>query len=391
MHLLTAREQTYYATHLPIPTFTFGLLQDIDKQALEDAIQRALPLHPIFGMNIVRGKSGLFEFVPLESPSLDETHHSLWNITCSGRFLRFDGAHALTDGSGVLRFLCDVLAYYLRSIGHRTIPEPILNPVNLDLSSPYDRLINQSFQPLGLPNFGPPALTDERFFDQTLEHANSQHVSLSFSEIKNCANICETTVFSVISAYLARAYQKAFHLDSGNIKIRVAANIRPHLHIDTPRNFSMGFPLNYDIDRMQKLENEMVFSAFRSQLDICLEEGNLLKKCQSEHKHLLDFLQNPAKLDDQTSFYRNYTQSWAYISYTHLKPNFIPEIEAHLDSFQWHHDTFHPKWLCVACATSLHDKIEVCIEEYTKDNTLAKAFQNALKTDGFSCNTHPNL
>ncbi len=388
MLLLSAREQTHYVANIPIPCFHIGLKDCIDQQALNDAIHRAVLLHPLFGMNIVKGNSGLFEFVPFSPASFDNEHHRIWSINCSERTIRFDATHALTDASGVLRFLNDVLAYYLRSIGYPEIPEPTPNPVNFDLSSPLERLTNQSIPPIGIPNFGPPALTNERFFDMDAPRAKSQHISLSFSEFKKYANICETTVFSVVSGYLARAYQQAFQLNSGNIKIRVAANLRPQLHIDTPRNFSMGFPLNYAIERMNKLDNEKIFAAFRSQLDIFLEEGNLLKKCKSEHNHMAELLQNPNKLHEQATFYRNYSsQPLAYISYTHIKPSFIPEVQAHIDTFEWQHSTFLPKWLFVVCGTSHQDKIDLNISEYTKDNALSKAFENAVKNDGFSCIT----
>lgn len=141
--LYSALKQEKYA---PVYRFSAVMREKVDPEALQRAVDRAMPRFPSFR---VRFRKGLFwcYFEPNEKPGpfvkpdisnpcqpIRDKADNDWLI----RFyyyenrISFEAFHAISDGGGAMIFFRTVLAEYLRALGEEVPPDPLI----LDVDEP---------------------------------------------------------------------------------------------------------------------------------------------------------------------------------------------------------------------------------------------------------------
>lgn len=406
--LLNFREQKYAVTNHLIPDLHVTLPEDVDPEALEKAVHSALALHPMFGCRIVRESDGLFyylrndalpvvtELVPGRTVyyGTEEFGFFPWQIMYSGKSILFSCTHAISDGTGYLNFLKSILHLYFVDLGHKFSPaaasdlkpaaDPGFCPVTAASMLPCD--------PPGIPSFPPATPADDSYFETDLSKLKPERLILRKNDIRSYATAQDVSTFSIISCYAARAAQQALKLNSGTIKVRVAANLRSWFPYETDRNFSMGFPLNYDIERSAQKPSSLIATAFRSQLDLMADRDNLIRKLHNEELGMERLLKNPKDLDGlQDAFRAERQKAFANVYYTHFtRPGFSAELEDLIERFEGF-VTPRPEKSLVIVASTFKQDITLNVFETLKGNALTRALEDVIRADGtfLRCETAP--
>ena len=141
--LYSALKKEKYA---PVYRFSAVMAERVDPDALQRAVDRAMPRFPSFRVRIRKGvfwcyfepnrKSGPFVRPDIANPCqpMRDREDNDWLI----RFyyyesrISFEAFHAISDGSGALAFFRTVLAEYLRERGVDIPPDPLI----LDVAQP---------------------------------------------------------------------------------------------------------------------------------------------------------------------------------------------------------------------------------------------------------------
>ena len=397
--LLSFREQKYAVTNHLMPDLHVTLPEDVDPEALEKAVHSALALHPVFCYRIVRESDGLFyylrnEVLPVVTEAVpghtiyygtEEFGFYPWQIMYSGKNILLSGTHAISDGTGYLSFLKSILHLYFVNLGHEFSPaaasdlkpaaDPGFCPVSAASVLPCD--------PPGIPSFPPATPADDSYFETDLSKLKPQRLILRKNDIRNYATAQDVSTFSIISCYAARAVQQALRLGSGIIKVRVAANLRSWFPYETDRNFSMGFPLNYDIERLDRKPSPLIATAFRSQLDLLTDRDNLIRKLHNEKLDMERLRKDPGNLDGLRDAFRAGRQkASANIYYTHFtRPGFSAELEDLIEGFEGF-VTPRPEKSLVIVASTFKQEITLNVYETLKGNALSRALENVIRADG---------
>lgn len=400
--LLTAREQKYAATNHLVPHFHVLLSDDVDAEILEKAVHAALALHPQFRNRIEREEDGLFYYVYNEALPVvtelvpgrtvyygtEEFGFYPWQIMCSGKSILLSGMHAVSDGTGYLAFLKSILHLYFTGRGHKFSPaassdlkssaDPRFSPASAAAKLPCD--------PPGIPHFPAAMPADDSLFETDVTKLQPRRLILRRKEIEGLALAREVSTFSIISCYAARAVRQALQIRSGNIKVRVAMNLRAGFPCETDRNFSLGFSLNYDLAKMEGKPSSAVATAFRSQLDILSDRDNLILKLRREELLLEQLKKDPGKLDElQDVFRAQRKRASASISYTHIThTGFSAELEELIAGVEWGMPLM-PEKTMVIFASSFKEEIVLNVFETLKGNALSTALESAVRADGIYC------
>lgn len=340
---MSGKESIYSIINFFTAYLTINLYEEIDEDALLSAVKVAIVYHPLFGMRI-GFENGLFYFEENPDPPLvfrsDNApkkygtllnNHYPWMFVIEGKKLVFYTMHYVTDGLGMFNFCKTVLHIYFQlkgvvfSDGKTDFPD---GAPEQTMENPIEKYADKNCVGVGTPKFDLPVLLSHNVIQPG--NAKSWMLKIQFPEIRALAKQSETSVFSVISCILSRAMAKAYGIESGNIDVRVPVNFRGIFPSITDRNFVQGFSLCYMADRMNNMSDALVETAFRSQLDLWMEKGNLteilnrdvetaerLKKDSGELQAILDF--------EQT------TEPRANILYTHItRPGFSDELMEHI-------------------------------------------------------------
>lgn len=386
MHLnryeMSGKENWYALKNLPTAYLSVELQEVIDESAMCKAVTEAIAYHPLFGTRLVY-ENGLFFFEENAKPPIvfradkapkiygnAESNDYPWIITIDVNRLTFYSPHFLTDGMGMSNFCKTVLHLYFQHLGvvfsDNTTDFPDGTPLQT-LENAAKMYADPDNRMLGLPKFDPPALVESRY---TQRNGNTpQRVIIPTKEIRKFAKESETSVFAVISCILARAMAHAYHIESGNINVRVPVNLRSIFPSATDRNFVQGFPLCYISERMNSLPDATVETAFRSQLDLYMEKSNLvqilnedvetvnrLKQGQDELQSILNWKPSPL--------------ARANIVYTHItRPGFSEELMRRISGLD--------------IASNLFSKDSVFVYGVTTQTNICLTIQQCSKNDCF--------
>lgn len=387
---MSGKEHWYALMNLRFPCLSAELRESVDEAAMRKALAGAIAHHPLFGMKPVF-ENGLFYFERNAKPPIvfraddapktygnAETNDYPWILTTEGRRLTFYAPHFLTDGMGMLSFCKTVLHLYFQHRGvvfdDSTTDFPDSTPQQT-LENAYQKYADPDNRMLGLPRFDPPAPVDARYLQP--KGNPPQRVIIPTQEIRKYAKDSETSVFAVIACILARAMARAYHIETGNINVRVPVNLRGIFPSATDRNFVQGFPLCYLSERMRDLPDAKVETAFRSQLDLYMEKSNLvqslnedvetvtrLKQGQDELRSILDWSPSPLARAD--------------IVYTHItRPGFSEELLRRISDLEVASDLFSKDTVFVYGIT-VGTEIRLTVQQCSENDCFMKALCNVL-------------
>lgn len=271
------------------PYTVFEMRHDIDSEAFENAVNKAMDYHPVFKMKLKKEK-GLYYLIPSTDPAkvavsdwktditygTPEYNGYPWLIAIGKKRIVFVCAHCLCDGMGVLSFLKTIITIYLMDKGL------VSNDKKSDISeSDILRTIEDSFEknsksgvkaPYNVRKARKASPVSKKIFEKDKEKTALHRIKIHKDEIKKLEEMTETTTFSVIASILAKSLAKALKRKDGRITIILPVNMRGMYNSVTDRGFAFSAKLNYEIAKC--IDRPLFFSstALRSQLDAVIDK-----------------------------------------------------------------------------------------------------------------------
>ena len=401
-YALSSRENRYALINLDMASYVIELYEQPDEAAMLAAVQKAVELHPVFHTRVIFDE-GLFCFEDNPEPPVvfrtdnaprrfgdQSTNRYPWILVIGEKRLIFHACHAITDGTGVFSFLKTLLHLYFERTGvvfsagdsdfPRGLPEErIENPVT--------RFADPDCHPLGVPKFAGPARVDPTFLD--FGNRRIWELVLSEQELRRLSRGSETTVFSVLSCIFARAMERAYHISSGNIDIRIPVNFRRFFPTYTERFFSYGFSVCYLTDRMKHLPDETVETALRSQLDLWLDIDDLTETLNSDLEQLRRMKEDPTAMDRILHFQLP-TEPRANIIYSQLPaPDWSEELLARISNIRFDFPNY-PKLTVYAMGVFFRSELHVSLHQCSRNDCLISALEEVLRARGLGYSLYPH-
>lgn len=253
--LYSALKKEKYA---PVYRFSAVMDEKVDPEALQRAVDRAMPRFPTFRVRIRRGffwcyfepnlKPGPFVRPDISNPCqpMRDRQDNDWLI----RFyyyesrISFEAFHAISDGSGSLAFFRTVLAEYLRLRGVEIPPDPLIVDVTQppgpeELEDAYGRYAGKRVLSLGLKktayaNTSPP----EPFYTLNVTMGLISVAALKEKARSRGATITEYLTAVLLSSLLEK--QRAEHpFHQRPVALAIPVNLRGWFPSGTLRNFML--------------------------------------------------------------------------------------------------------------------------------------------------------
>ena len=324
---LSAREQKYAYENMLLPDTVFVMKDEVDPDALCRAARAAVRFHPLFGTRLV--KETLYY---LDETPLWEQHPEgaliggggdgpcLWKIKLRGKEIVLWGAHVLTDWGGMFRFAATLLHLYLENTGVKFDASADCDfPISVEATTADARKDFASLPcaPVGTPKFPAASPLPEALFDR--ERKGGLHcLTFAESSVRRFATQSETSVFSVIACLLARSIRNSFDMSEGSIIVRVPVDYRRAFMSATEHNFSQGFSLCYRPEKMDRLTDARVETAFRSQLDLYVDRDQMIRTLQKDMERLKRLEDGSDTFTALDKFSEEACHPAAYIIYSHI-------------------------------------------------------------------------
>lgn len=387
---MTGKENVYALINLPGGNISIELYETIDEALMLAAVKEAIRFHPLFGTRIVF-ENGQYCFEENPEPPVifnaddapeiygtAENHHYPWMLVIRDKQMVFYLTHALTDGCGTFSFCKTVLHIYFRLSGAAfadTVTDfPMGSPAQT-MENAFRRYADPACEPLCRPKPIQPVNIAPHCFAS--KDQRPWRLEIPLQEVRRFAKESETSIFSVIGCILARTMADAFHIQSGNIYVRVPVNLRGVFPSVTDRNFVQGFSLCYMADRMNTMPDAKVETIFRSQLDLWTDKSNLMQFINAD-SDLLD-----SSIADPAQFLR-FTESekakdpTAEMIYTHItKPGFSEELMAKIRDIHIDANTI-PDGLIFVSGVTIGTNVCLTILQCSRNDCFMDSLQKVL-------------
>ena len=308
---LSFSDQMMAAFDTGLPIFTFRLKEEINLDALKEAVDEALLKHPLYRSRLVF-EDGLYKYVHNELDpiiSLAKWEDSLeygteknnfypWIIMAEEDMLHFTAAHSLSDGGGASRFLKSVLVSYLKKMGRVFSPDIDITIEDAQRTTELSghKLIDFDNKAILAPKEKEALDMPLDMYENDINKVSAYNISIKESDIKKLSRESETTTFAALAAILAISYDKMIGLDEGIIKVEVPFDQRGFWNSITDHNFVFMTKLYYNIAKLRGKDLNLVQTAFRSQLDIYMDSTNQINKFNQDYNMRKMLKENPALL-----------------------------------------------------------------------------------------------
>ncbi len=256
--------------------FVCELKEEIEKEALQKALDKALPLFPVYQSVLRRGMFWYYFDSTDDKPEVVEERKQpcsmlyrqnrrnlLFEVSYYNSRINLEMYHALTDGTGALGFLKTIVYYYLIIKHGEDFTEGI---PNLDYDASFTQKMDDSF----LKHYSGDKTLDKiklrrayhifgrRSIDNRLKIVEGV---MSVKEVLNLAHNHDTT----LTVYLTALYMKAIFMDMPTrsrrypVILTVPVNLRTYFPSVTARNFFTTVSISYDFSKnSDKLEDIIV-------------------------------------------------------------------------------------------------------------------------------------
>ncbi len=229
------------------------LKEDIQEEALQNALDKVLPKFPVFNVRLRQGMFWYyFEENGKKSPSVSQetswpcqyveasrNRDYLFRVTYYKKRVNLEVFHVLTDGMGAFGFLKELVYQYLRltvrELGEK-LPDRFSSDTSLDHSDSF------------LEHYRKPA--EKGYHRERAYHLSGPvfekgkmgvvHGFMPVSEIKACAKRYQATMNEyLVAAFIYSIYKAKLHCRpvKDPITVCVPVNLRPHFDSVTTKNF----------------------------------------------------------------------------------------------------------------------------------------------------------
>lgn len=254
--------------------FVCELKEKIDQEILQEALDKALPLFPIYQTTLSRGVFWYyFEHTDLRPKVLEENklpcstlYHPnyknlLFRVSYYNRRMNLEVYHAVTDGAGALAFLKTIVYYYITIRYEEDFTEHF---PSLDYDASFSQKMDDSFlkhysgdKRLNKVKLGRAyRITGRRSIDNRMKVIEGE---MSVKEVLNLAHRYDTT----LTIYLTALFLKAIYQDMPTrskkypVVLSVPVNLRSYFPSVTARNFFATIMISYHFgknsDRMEDI------------------------------------------------------------------------------------------------------------------------------------------
>lgn len=372
------------------PYYIFEMKEAVDAAGLQKAVIRALEYHPTFRTKLIKKRFQYYleenEKLPVvKEAAWDEpidygqkdTHEYPWIITCCENKIVFTCAHMLCDGMGAMHFLKDVLNCYF---GFRVDAQDPDKTTEDSFAAHADQTAKAPFK---RKKQDPPAAIPLSVFETEDAECELYRFVFFKDSIKDLSEKTDTSTFAILSGMAAKALSRTLHMDTGNISILIAADLRRPYGSITDRGFVLTPELVYKTEKLKDKDMFLTATALRSQLDLFMDKDNLdfeLLKARKNNDllHICPFILGLARKE----FYKMLYAPRANIVYTHLvHTELSPELEEKIGDF-YVAGARSASPLIVILGSNFGDRISLTFGECTKGNAFTREFAEVLKAEG---------
>lgn len=245
--------------------FYCELTESVQPKVLQHAVERTLETFPNFTMVMKKGlfwyyleESDLVPEVTVESravcsPIYDDNKKSLlFNVTYYGRRINLEVYHVITDGTGALYFLKNVVANYLVEAHKERFKDYV--PVLDDASSTQRN--SDSFQKYYHKSKHAKSLPKRKAYNFDMEKRDAECVQIiegiaSTRRVIELAHQYRTTLTVYLTAVFIASIAEEMSLQQKQepIVIMVPVNLRTYFPSETARNFFGMVGVSYDLSQ----------------------------------------------------------------------------------------------------------------------------------------------
>lgn len=253
--------------------FVCELKEQIDKDTLQKALDKALPFFPVYQSVLRRGLFWYYFDSTEAKPEVVEEYklpcsmlyhpgrkNLLFEVSYYNRRINLEMYHALTDGTGALGFLKTIVYYYLILKHEEDFVNKLPHP---DIDASFSQKMDDSF----LKHYSGDKkldrikitrayhITGRRSLDNRMKIVEG---ILSVKEVLELAHRYDTTM----TVFLTALYIKAIHMDmparsmKNPVVLTVPVNLRTYFPSVTARNFFTTISIRYHFAKnSDKLED----------------------------------------------------------------------------------------------------------------------------------------
>ncbi|MDF2485035.1 MAG: hypothetical protein K0R46_1203 [Herbinix sp.] len=253
--------------------FTCELKEEIEQETLQKALDKALPMFPVYQSVLRRGmfwyyfdstdaKPEVMEERKLPCSMLykQNRRNLLFEVSYYNRRINLEMYHALTDGTGALGFLKTIVYYYIMLKHEGDFKEGL---PNLDYDASFTQKSDDSF----LKHYSGDKKLDKIKINRAYHITGRRSIDnrlkivegvMSVKEVLNLAHHYDAT----LTVYLTALYIKAIYMDMPTrsrkypITLTVPVNLRTYFPSVTARNFFTTVSISYQCSKnTDKLED----------------------------------------------------------------------------------------------------------------------------------------
>lgn len=263
--------------------FAIELDEEVNKEKLIYAIEKAMDYNPLFRCKIVekgnhcyleRNNNPIVVFNVKEEDRpkifIKGTNDYCFQITYFKNRLTFEWYHIITDGDGAVKFLYSLLnAYYNRLTGQV--------PKKFETNNYLKDLIDKNTKPLGRKN-EPKGFNNKYLLTEKRGYKCMTHIiRVPVEDVIKLSKKSDSTPAAVFVPLLSMAIRKNLpqNIKNRNVSCNIMLNVRSRLGMETMHNAALGKVLTYT-DKMDKLDFETVATCYRVMLDLACSKENLI-------------------------------------------------------------------------------------------------------------------
>ncbi|MBP1755759.1 MAG: hypothetical protein H6Q59_2157 [Firmicutes bacterium] len=253
--------------------FVCELKEEVDRETLQKALDKALLLFPVYQSVLRRGLFWYYFDSTEARPTVAEERklpcsmlyvpnrkNLLFEVTYYNHRINLEMYHALTDGTGALGFLKTIVYYYLTMKHEADFIEGLPHP---DVDASFSQKMDDSF----LKHYSGDKRLDKIKINRAYHIAGRRSLdnrmqivegTMSVKSVLDLAHHYDTTM----TIYLTALYFKAIHMDMPTrslkypVVLTIPVNLRTYFPSVTARNFFTTISISYHFGKnSDKLED----------------------------------------------------------------------------------------------------------------------------------------
>lgn len=254
--------------------FVCELKEEVDKEILQRALDKALSLFPMYQVVLRRGvfwyyfestdaKPGVVEERKLPCNMLYRQNRKnlLFEVTYYHKRINLEMYHAVTDGTGALGFLKTIVYYYITLQHEQDFDEKL---PHLDYDASFSQKMDDSY----LKHYNGDKKLDKVKLTKAYRIAGKRSIDNRIKIIEGVMSVKEILALShrydtTLTVYLTALFLRAIYMDMPTrsrkypVVLSVPVNLRTYFPSATARNFFATVNISYDFyhnsDRLEDI------------------------------------------------------------------------------------------------------------------------------------------